>query len=173
MLQLSAHLLSQPVLSLRTGSVVAWTTDAIINPHILKIEGFYCKDSVDGRRLVLLYQDIREYSKRGFIIDDHDVLSEPDELVRLQNVLSLNFRLLKKPVVTTSKVRVGKVSDYAVETMTMYIQKLYVSQSLWRNLMRGSLSVDRTQIVEVTTRRIVINELLQPTPSPAATAVAT
>lgn len=172
MLQLSAHLFGQPVLSLRTGSVVAWTTDAIINPHILKIEGFYCKDSVDGRRLILLYQDIREYSKRGFIIDDHDVLVEPDELVRLQSILELNFQLLKKPVITTSKEKLGKVNDYAVETATMYIQKLYVSQSLWRNLVRGSLSVDRTQVVEVTTRHIVINELLQPVPSSAATAVA-
>lgn len=172
MLQLSANLLGRPILSLRTGSTVAWTTEAIINPHTLKIEGFFCKDSVDGRQFVLLYQDIREYSRRGFIINDHDVLSEPEELVRLQSTLRLHFQLLKKPVVTTGKEKVGKVSDYAVETATMYIQKLYVSQSLLKSLVRGSLSVDRSQIVEITTKQIVINELLQPVPSSAATAIA-
>lgn len=172
MLQLSANLLGRPILSIRTGSTVAWTTEAIINPHVLKIEGFHCRDSVDGRQFVLLYQDIREYSRRGFIIDDHDVLSEPDELVRLQNVLKLNFQLLKKPVVTTNKEKIGRVNDYAVETATMYVQKLYVSQSLWRSLVRGSLSVDRSQIVEITAKRIIINELLQPLTSSAATAVA-
>lgn len=172
MLQLSGYLLHKPILSLRTGGAVAWTTEPIVNPQNLKIEGFFCKDTVDGKQLVLLYQDIREVSKRGFIIDDHDTLAEPDELVRLKDVLDAHFQLMKKVVETTSKERIGKVSDYAVETTSMYIQKLYVSRSIWRSLTGGSLSIDRTQIVEITNRRVIINELLQPTPAPAAAVVA-
>lgn len=170
MLQLSGALLNKPVLSLRTGGAVAWVTEAIINPHNLKVEGFYCNDSVDGHRLVLLYQDIREVSRRGFIVDDHDVLVDPEELVRLQDIMQLRFQLPKKPVETTSKEKVGKVNDYAVETTTMYVQKLYVSRSLWKSLTGGSLSIDRSQIVEITNKRIVINDLLQPAPASATSA---
>ena len=172
MLQLSGYLIHKPVLSLRTGGAVAWVTEPIINPRNLKIEGFLCKDNMDGQLLILLYQDIREVSKRGFIIDDHDVLTEPDELVRLKDILDARYQLQKKPVETTSKEKIGKVSDYAVETATMYIQKLYVSRSIWRSLTGGSLSIDRNQIVEITNRRIIINELLQPTPAAAAAVAA-
>ncbi|HEU4967117.1 MAG TPA: hypothetical protein VFT53_06635 [Candidatus Saccharimonadales bacterium] len=165
MLQLSINLLNRPVLSLRTGSPVAWVTTPIINPTRLNIEGFYVTDSVDHSQLILLYQDIRELSPQGYIIDDHDVLAQPADLVRLQNVLTMNFDLLNKPIETVSHEKIGKVNDYAVETTTMYIQKLYVGRSIWKSFTSGSLSIDRTQIAEVTNKRIVINNLLQGMPS--------
>lgn len=172
MLQLSGYLLNKPILSLRIASPVAWITAPIINPRNLKIEGFYCTDSQDGTRLVLLCQDIRELSRQGFIVDDHDVLVEPDDLVRLQDLIELNFQLPNKPVQTVSKQKVGKVSDYAIETESMFIQKLYVTQSFWKRLTGGSLSVDRSQVVEITKHRIVINDLLEASPSPATAAIA-
>jgi hypothetical protein len=53
----------------------------------------------------------------------------------------------------------------------MYVQKLYVGQSLLKSLTGGSLSIDRTQIVEITNRKIVINDLLQGTPEGAPASV--
>src|SRR5258708_6528464 len=171
MLQLSGYLMNKPVLSLRTGGPVAWVTAPIINPKNLKIEGFYCTDSRSGHVLILLSQDIRDLTKRGFIADDHSVLADPEDLVRLQDILHMDFQLLKKPVVTTAKEKVGKVSDYAAETSSMYLQKLYVARPFWKSLTGGPLSVDRTQVAEVTNRKIIINELVRPTRAPA-TAVA-
>ncbi len=167
MLQLSESLIGKPVMSLRTGQPVATTTDAIINPNNLKIEGFYCTDRFDKSQLVLLYQDIRDVLPQGFVIDDHDVLAEPGELVRLKDVMSLSFTLIGKPVVTTSKEKVGKVGDFATDVETMYIQKLYISQGLLRNFTGGSLSVDRNQINEITDRKIIINDLLKAVPAGA------
>lgn len=170
MLKLSNSLLNKPILSLRTGTPVATVTRAIINPNNLKIEGFYCEDSIDKRELILLYQDIRDLLPQGYVINDHDVLAEADELVRLRKVLNLNFDLIGKQVVTISKEKVGKVSDYATETETMFIQKIYVSQSILKSLTSGSLSIDRTQINEITPRRVIINELTTNAPAPAAVA---
>lgn len=167
MLQLSNRLLNQPVLSLRTGSVVATVTTPIINPNNLKIEGFYVQDNRDKRQLILLYQDIRELIDRGYVVDDHDVLVEADELVRLKKVLDIDFQLIGKQVVTTDKEKVGKVSDYAVEVNSMMIQKIYVSQSLMKSLTGGSLSIDRSQINEITPKRIIINELAKKAPATA------
>src|SRR4051812_43426899 len=156
MLQLSASLLNKSVLSLRTGTPVATIIGPIINPDNLKIEGFYCEDRFDKRQLVLLYQDIRDILPKGLVVNDHDVLAEPDELVRLKKVMDLNFALLGKQVVTVDKEKVGKVSDYAVETTTMYVQKIYVAQSILKSLTGGSLSIDRSQINEITPKRIII-----------------
>ena len=171
MLQLSGMLLNKPVMSLRTGTQVATATTPIINPNSLKVEGFYCIDRFDNSQLVLLYQDIRDIIPQGFVIDDHDVLAEPDELVRLKDVIKLNFELIGKPIETVSKYKVGKVSDYAVETTTMYVQKLYAAQSILKSFTGGSLSIDRSQINEITNKRIVINDLEARSPATAPAAI--
>lgn len=170
MLQLSDAILHKPVLSLRTGAPVAQITSPIINPDNLKIEGFYCQDNAENKRLVLLYQDIRDILPQGLVINDYDVLTEPDDLVRLKKVLEIEFDLIGKPVETLSREKVGKVTDYAFDSATMYIQKLYVSQSLLKSLTTGNLSIDRTQIQEITPKRIIINDLLNAAPAGAAVA---
>jgi sporulation protein YlmC with PRC-barrel domain len=167
MLQLSASLLNKSVMSLRTGSPIATITGPIINPDNLKIEGFYCQDRFNKSQLILLYQDIRDILPQGFVVNDHDVLVEAEDLVRLKDVLALNFELIGKQVVTVSKKRVGKVSDYATETETMFIQKIYVAQSVLKSFTGGSLSVDRTQVQEITPRKVIINDLLETAPAQA------
>lgn len=157
-------------MSLRTGSAIASIVGPIINPNNLKIEGFYCQDRFNKQLLVLLYQDIRDLLPQGYVVNDHDVLVEPGELVRLKEVLDLDFELIGKQVVTTSKQRIGKVSDYATETETMLIQKIYVAQSLMKSLTGGSLSVDRSQVNEVTPKRLIINDLLKTAPATAPAA---
>src|SRR5882762_6068122 len=151
MLQLSKALLNQPIMSLRTGGQVGTTVAVIINPNNLKVEGFYCQDSFEKKQqLVLLYQDIRDIVNQGIVVNDHSVLADPSELIRLKPVMDLHFELVGKPVVSVSKEKLGKVNDYAVEAETMFVQKLYVSQSLIKNFTGGSLSIDRGQIVEIT-----------------------
>jgi sporulation protein YlmC with PRC-barrel domain len=172
MLQLSQSLLNKSVLSLRTGAPIAVIKSPIINPDNLKIEGFYCQDRFNKNLLILLSQDIREILSKGYVVNDIEVLSEPDELVRLHKVIEIDFDLIGKQVVTVSKQKVGKVSDYATETGSMYIQKIYVSQKGLRSLAGGSLSIDRSQINEITPRRIIINELIKKAPLAAPAAIA-
>lgn len=172
MLQLSGTMLNREVLSLRTSTPIAQIIGPIINPDNLKIEGFYCNQYSEKKQCVLLYQDIRDVLPQGVVVNDFDALSEPSELVRLKKILEMEFELIGKPVETISKDKIGKVTDYAFETATMYIQKIYVSRSLLKSLTNGSLSVDRNQIQEITPKRVIINDLLQPTRVPASAAVA-
>lgn len=170
MLQLSATLINRPILSLRTGGTVGQTLQPIINPNNLKIEGFYCQDKFNKGTSVLLAQEIRDLIAQGIVVNDHDAMSDPEELVRLKDVLDLKFEILGKPVVTVSKERVGKVNDFAADGNTLYIQKIYVGQPILKSLSGGQLSVDRSQIVEITNRKIVIQDLLKPAKGSVATA---
>ena len=172
MLQLSSAFAKKAVMSLRTGTPVAYITAPIIDPNNLKIEGFYCQDIFNKEIMVLLYQDIRELLPQGFVIDDHDVLAQPDELVRLKDLLKLDFQLAGMAVETQSKQKIGKVSDYSTEIETMYVQKLYVGRSMLKSIASGQLSVDRSQIIEITTRRILIQDPLQGKPAAAAAGIA-
>lgn len=165
MLQLSASILNRPVLSLRTSAPVAATTTPIVNPDNLKIEGFYCFDSRSNKTLVLLYQDIRDIIPQGFVVNDFDVLAEPEELVRLHKIMEIGFDPIGKSVVTVSKKRVGKVGDYAVEIETMYIQKLYVTQSILKSFTGGNLGIDRSNVSEITPKKIIVQDLLKTAPA--------
>jgi uncharacterized protein YrrD len=166
MLQLSGMLINRPVMSLRTGTQVGTTVAPIINPNNLKIEGFYCT-SGGRKQSVLLYQDIRDVLPQGVVVNDADALTDPTELVRLKDLMELNFDLMGKHVVTVDKDKVGKVTDYATEIETMFVQKLYVSQSLFKSFATGNLGVDRSQIVEITKDKVVINDLLAKVPAGA------
>lgn len=162
MLLVSKAIIDQPVMSLRTGGKVATAGRPIFNPDNLKIIGFHCEDSFQKAHLILLSQDIRDHIKGGFVVDDHDVLADPEDLIRLQNLLEIDFELTNKTVATKKK-KLGKVVDYAVDSETLYVQKLYVGQSVLKSLSDGQLSVDRNQIIEVTDKQIVIKDPLQHT----------
>jgi uncharacterized protein YrrD len=166
MLQLSGMIINRPVLSLRTGTQVGLALAPIINPNNLKIEGFFTKNS--GRKqLILVSQDVREVMPQGIVVNDEDVLTDPNELVRLQGVIDVNFELLGKHVETADGRKLGKVGDYATETDSMYIKKLYVSQPIYKNFSGGNLGIDRTQIVEITDKKIVVNDLEAKVPARA------
>lgn len=161
MLELIKNLLGKPVMSLRSGGQIAIVQDPIINPNNLKIEGFYCADQINKGSLVLLTQDIRDIMSQGFAVNDYEVLAKENDLIRLKKIISINFELTGKPVFTDNNKKLGKVVEYAVETQSMYIKKLYVSQSLLKSLDTSQLSVDRNQIIEVTNKKIVIQDPLQ------------
>lgn len=169
MLQLSASLINRPVWSLRSGDQIATTTGLVLNPNNFKIEGFHCIDRFSGDHVIVLSQDIRDNVAQGLIVNDHDALTDPDELIRLKDVLQINFEILGKLVVTVHKRRLGKVNDFAADNQSLYIQKIYVSQSILKSLNSGQLSIDRNQIVEVTDTKIIVQDPLQMTKAPIPT----
>lgn len=169
MLKLSSTLENVQVMSLRTGEPVGLATHMIINPNNLKIEGWHVQDRFDGRKLILVNTDVRDFSDKGIIINDHEVLSEVEELVRLKTVLRINFKLLGKQVVSQSGGKYGKITDFAVETGSMFVKKLYASQSIFKSFTGGNVSIDRTQIIEITKDKIIIEDATEKAGAAVAT----
>lgn len=158
MLQLSKDLINRPVLSLRTSATIATATQPVINPNNLKIEGWYCNDRFSRKILILQSNDIRDILPQGIVVNDHESLSDPEELIRLHDTLELHFSVLDKAVVTEHKRKLGKVNDYAVDMQSMFIQKLYVTQSVFKSLSGDQLSIDRSQVIEINNKRIIVSE---------------
>lgn len=167
MLKLSEAILNRPVLSLRTGGPIGTATKAIFNPNNLQIEGWYVTDKFDNSQLILVANEVREIIEQGIVVNDHEVLSPAEDLVRLKPILELNFEIIGKTVTTESGKKLGKVSDYAIESSGLMVKKIYASQSLVKNLTGGTLSIDRTQIIEITNRRIVVEDTTEKVPAGA------
>jgi hypothetical protein len=154
---MSNTLINQPVFSLRLGEPIAMTTDPIINPHNLKIMGWWCRPTDNDEQLVLLTEDVREETARGLAVNDIDALVAMEDLVRYREILEIRFQLLEKPV-RTKRQKIGKVTDFAYNE-GMFVQKLYVERSLikvWTS--DDSLVIDRTQILEVTDKFILVKD---------------
>lgn len=171
MLKLSQHIINLPVMSLRTSGKVATATSPIINPNNLQIEGWYCSDVFNKSQMILLKQDVRDFVPQGIAIDDHEVLAEPGDLIRLKEILDLNFELIGKQVVTNHRRKLGKVTDYALDTLTMKIQKVYVSRPIYKSLTDGQLSIDRSQILEITPSKVVVRDVDIKAESPVPAAI--
>lgn len=158
MLTLGKQLEGKEILSLRIGRPVGATTEPIINPNNLKIEGWHAIESSKKENRIMLSQDVRDILPQGFVVNDHDALTPENELIRLQDLLDQNFTLVGKHVVSDSRRKLGKVTDYAFEKNSMFIQKLYVAQSVVKSFSGGTLILDRSQIIEISHKKIVVKE---------------
>ncbi len=155
---MSKSLYNRPVMSLRLGTPIAIAVEPIINPHNLKILGWWCKTPGATKQHVLLAEDVREVMPQGLAINDDDALSHSDDLVRHNEILSIHFQLLDK-IVKTKRHKLGKISDFAYDSEAMLVQKLYVARPLTKLLAsEDTLIVDRNQIIEVTDRYILVHD---------------
>jgi hypothetical protein len=157
MLKLSSSLRNQPVISLRLSGPVATAVEPIINPHNLKIVGWWCKLPGNTQQVVLLADDVREIMPNGLAINDDEAISQPEDLVRHKEILDIKFQLLEKPV-RTKRHKLGKVSDYSYND-GLFVQKLYVARPLRKVLSsEDTLVIDRNQIIEVTDHYILVHD---------------
>lgn len=151
------YLLDRPVLSLETGDELARTSGLIIDPRTLKVVALY----VDGRQLdehpsVLHTADIREIAKMGCIVDASTVLMSPDGLVRLQEIIDLDFEIIGKPVKDEQGRKLGKVADANFDPVDFKVRQIEVSRPFLTSITQATLMIHRDQIVEVTDKWIVV-----------------
>lgn len=158
MFKLSQNIIDLPIMSLRTGGKVGTAQQPIIDPHKFKIEGWHCHDIFSGERLILPSAEVRELVPQGLAVNDHDAMTDPDDIIRLKDIIDIDFQLIGKQVITNHKRRIGKVTDYAIDPDTMKIEKIYVSRPLYKSLTDGQLVIDRTQIIEITDKKIVVRD---------------
>lgn len=156
MLYLSTRLHNTPLLSVRSGGRIGTVVEPIINPHNLHVDAFYCESAHDKGAQILLDMYVRDISARGIIIDDHNNLSSPEDLIRLQPIIDLNFQFESKDVLV-NKRKIGKVIEYAVDTNSLFIQKIYVQPRIWQSLSQDRLTFDRLSVLEVTNTYIAFS----------------
>lgn len=156
MLYFGTKFINTGLFSIRSAGRIGTVDDLVINPHNLHIDGFYCSAMNGQADGVVVDLDVREINAKGIIINDHEDISAADELVRLTPIIELQFQLIGKPVYA-GKSKVGKVTDFAVDTKSLFIQKLYVQPTLLKSMSVSQLIFDRQSIIEVTDHKVVVS----------------
>jgi hypothetical protein len=154
---MSESLFNITVVSLRIGQPIATAERPIINPHNLKIIGWWCKPFNSNSLQILLTDDVRENVTKGMVVNDEDALSPPEDLVRFKEILDANFQLADK-LVKTKRQKIGRVRDFSYND-GLFVQKLYVERSLIKVFAAEDTAIiDRTQITEITDTYILVRD---------------
>ena len=148
------------IASVQAGHRIASVNEPIVDPHKLHIVAFYVQKTEDTKEQLLLHtEDISEVTSRGLIIDhDEQLMSNDGDLVRLQEIIDLDFRLLNKPVETEGGAKVGSVSRFAIDTHTFMIMQIYVTQPVTLNFGNAEVIIHRSQIINVTEKKIIVKD---------------
>ena len=146
-------------MSLQTGQPIAAVERPIVKPVDLEIMALHCRVGQRGRQTgVILMRDVRQFATDCIIIDSFDEIEDAGEIVRLHEVMKHEFNPVGKLVVNESGHQLGKVEDYTINLKTYLLQKLYVHQSLMKSILFNSLVIDRTQIIDVSTRQFTVRD---------------
>jgi uncharacterized protein YrrD len=157
MLMLNSSFINTPVMSLQNGNKLGSTTDPIIDPRKLQIVAFKVVGTRIFEESVLHSADIREVGPLGLIVNAaDDIMPLDQDLVRLNEVINLHFDIIGKTVIDDNKRKLGKVSEFSVDTESFMIIKIHVSQSIMKNLSNTALIIDRSQVKEITDKSIIV-----------------
>jgi sporulation protein YlmC with PRC-barrel domain len=163
MLLAGSRLINAPVMGLQTGSELARTSRAIIDPRTLEIVAYELTGPLlDLHPSVLRVADVREFSDIGLIVDSSDEFISPGDVIKLNEIYTLNFKLIGMSVIDENRHKVGKVDGYTIETGGFVVQQLSVKRPLLKSLGDAELLVHRSQITEINSSTIIIHSEIQP-----------
>lgn len=162
MLLLGSRLISTPLMSLQTGTRLGLTKAAVIDPSNLKIIAYEVEGALlNERPSFICIADIRELSDIGLIIDSNDELVGVNDVLAIKKIRNLNFNLTGIKVIDERKHKLGKVTDFNVNTDDFIIQQLVVKRSSVKSLTEPELLIHRRQIIEVNDDYIMVRNASQ------------
>lgn len=159
MLVANSKLLNLPVLSVQDSGRVATISNTIVDPDSLKIVAFRVHGAISTEGGNLLdARSVREYSNFGLVIDSTDELILDDDVVKIKDVLSLNFSLLGLKVETKKGTKLGKVLDFTVTEDNFSVQQIIVKRPTIKSFLDSELVIPRSEIVEITDYKIIVRD---------------
>lgn len=160
MLVHSSQLIGTTILSLQSSGPIGQIESVIIDPDTLKIVAFRLHGALISRspNNLLDVKSIREYSHYGMVIDSIDELVADDDVVKISEVLALNFDLIDLKVETKKHSRLGKISDYTVNPDDFMIQQIIVKRPPLKAFLDPELTISRKEIIKVTDDKIIVKD---------------
>jgi len=144
-------------MGLQTGTQLAIAKAPIIDPGNLKIIGYEVEGPLLSERPSFIrIADVRELSDVGMIVDSNDEFVGLHDVIAIEKIYKLGFKLIGLNVIDESKRKLGKVNDYRLDTGGFIIQQLNVSRGALKSISETELLVHRSQIVEINDNEVIV-----------------
>lgn len=155
---MNSRLIGTPVLSIQIGGPIGRVTSSILDPNTLKIIAFRLEGPLIRDNNLLDVRSIREYSEYGMVIDDIDELVTDSDVIKIQEILKLNFDLIGLKVETKKGNKLGKVSDFTVTSEDFFTKQIIVKRPVVKSLNDPELIISRQEIVEITDYKVIVKD---------------
>lgn len=155
---LASEIENLPIISLQTGEAIAQLHRPVIDMSTLEVAAYRCEALTGKQPLILMPRDIRQFATDGLLVDNEDELAQADEVVRMGPLIKQDFNPRGKAVVSDIGRRLGSVDDYSINLDSKRIQKLYLKQPFLRSWLGSNITIDRTQIIDVSPKKIVVRD---------------
>lgn len=157
MLVLGSQLIDTPIMSLQTGSELARTKIPVIDPRTLTILAYEVEGSLlDEHPSLLRLEDVRELSNIGMIVDSSDEFVGLNDVIKIKAVHDLHFQLIGMNVIDDHKRKLGKVSDYSIDSGSFVLQQLNVKRPILKSFGDAEFLIHRSQIAEINDTTIIV-----------------
>ena len=148
-----------PVLSVQDSGRIATIVRPIIDPDNLQIIAFRAFGAIgENGGNILDAKSIREYSNLGVVIDSRDEFVNDTDVVKIKNVLELNFDLIGLKVETKKGSKLGRIIDYTVTENDFLVQQVIVKRPTIKSFLDPELTIPRAEIIEVTDDKIIVKD---------------
>lgn len=154
MLVYNSRLIDTPIFSVQAGGAIANVTAAIVNPDNLRIIGL--KVNTPGG--ILDVNSIREYSQYGIVIDNNDEIVSTDDIIKIKDILALNFDLIGLKVETKKGSKLGKIIDFSLTSDDFTIQQIIVKRPTIKSFVDPELTIHRREIIEIDDYKVVVKD---------------
>ncbi|MBR3253777.1 hypothetical protein IKF86_00820 [Candidatus Saccharibacteria bacterium] len=158
MLITASRLIGTPILSVQASAKIAEVAEPIVDPDTLKIIAFRVISPLVRTANILDVKSIREYSNYGMVVDSIEEFVEPDDIVKISNILKLNFALPGLKVETKKGSKLGKVADYTITDNDFIVQQIIVRRPIVKSFIDPTLTISRKEITEITDYKIIVKD---------------
>lgn len=149
------------ILSLHMTSRIGTVRDLIINPNNLEVIALVVDRLRRSDEIVLPVASVREFSKMGLIIDSEDEFVGAGDVVKIAEIIKLDFQLKNLNVRTNSGKKLGYVKDFLLSTNDFAIERLVVHRPVLFSLSDAEFYIARSQIIKVTNRNLIVEDLAE------------
>ena len=130
MIRQYSKIIGTHVLSYAEGDKLATVEDLIVHPDTGKVEGFWVKPLTLPIKHAVLPVDGVVAWKRNLYVKDDQSFAEPEEVIRIADILLRKTYFIGNRVKTESGTPLGRVFDLDFDERKMFLRYLFVRKSL-------------------------------------------
>jgi len=143
------------IISESEGIAIGFVSDIIIDPFTGAVAGISLNKKFSQ---VIPALDIRKLGNPT-IISTIDAVSEPEDIIKIKQILEYGAKILGNKVFTKSGFYLGKVYDFAVNINAMALTKIAVAKSILGLVRFNEVLLPHTEIVEIKPEKIIVRSI--------------
>ena len=148
-------LLNIPIVEMSTGKELGKVYDLIIDDQTGKIEGFWVSSGLmSGSDKMVSINDVADW-KIKIYIDDPDSIIEPDEIVKIKEILERNIYIYLNKVKTISEKKLGKVIDIFFDPISNQIIQIQIAKNIFGFKYQKRL-IPFSEIYKITKKAVIL-----------------